>query len=350
MTFSTRLRLAVALLATAAAPALLPAQAPPRLTADMREAVRALDRIAIVPLERWSTSFWAVGVIVDSTAYRRAREFAPRFFERDTTREMIPGDMARALEVASRVERPSRATVIAIMVDSVPGGMEQGHDGADGPNLTRYTVTELQARDGRCVLLIRSYKFVKGDGGQWGFGRVAFGPERASACKSHRFWSDSLPATPPLRVGTRADLLRLAEAYVAEPDYPALRRVLLAEALRRSAGPEPWIQLAFTPTDVPWICDTGGNRDAVELRRQATALFVAGNVAAQLRAGAVGDSSAAGAEAVSEAFQRDDYLLLAARPYRATGADPRINWPPAVIEAHVAKLTPARARQCAAAP
>jgi hypothetical protein len=158
------------------------------LTADMRAIDAGLLRVARSTLERWGGTFHAYAAYVpDTIGPVRVNQIGPQSMPASRQPSAFRESLRQAVRNFARSDAPPRT--IGIMTDSIAGPIEQAVDGADGPDLPRLAITELEDRSGRCVRIEREYKFLPEPKGDWGLGTVKFGAARITRCVRSGYWT-----------------------------------------------------------------------------------------------------------------------------------------------------------------
>jgi hypothetical protein len=156
---------------------------------DMRLIDSALMKRARTVLERYGSTFYADGVYVPDTAGPvRVLEIGPN----ETVEPRTPNGFREAYRSALRNEqryRPQSRT-LGVMTDSIAGPLNEAVDGADGPDLPRFAITELEDRSGKCLRVERSYRFVKEPKGDWEMGTVMFDAPKITRCAWIDYWAN----------------------------------------------------------------------------------------------------------------------------------------------------------------
>ena len=168
------------------------------LTSEMKVLDSALLASAHYTLERWGTTFHAFAFYVPDTS-RSVNVFEVGLPHSVDSR--LPSAYRDTLRSALRVRqaREPDARAIGIITDSIVGPMEEAVDGADGPDVARMAITELEDRTGRCRRIERDYHFAKEPKGDWGWGTIVYGPPRITRCEPIGYWpnySELAPVVP----------------------------------------------------------------------------------------------------------------------------------------------------------
>ena len=169
---------------------------------------QSLERSRAV-LERFGNTFLAAAFYVVDTTPPVVLEVGLEHY----VEERIPSVHRDSLRSATRAHlRHGNGRTVGIITDSIAGPIREAIDGADGPDFHRRAITELEDISGRCRRIERDYRFLKDSGGDWGFGKVEFGPPVISQCDPVGYWpvdsskSEIVPTRPHLAAPIVRDL------------------------------------------------------------------------------------------------------------------------------------------------
>lgn len=168
-------------------------------------------------LERWGTTFHSFALYVPDTA--RSSQVMEIGLPHAVDSE-LPSAYRDTLRSALRVRqlREPDARAIGIMTDSIDGPIEDAVDGADGPDVARKAITELEDRSGRCRRIERDYHFASEPKGDWGLGTVVYSPPRITRCQPTGYW----PTYPPSEIPVTRSRPHLAAPIVRPLDISSL--------------------------------------------------------------------------------------------------------------------------------
>ena len=179
------------------------------LTPEMKALDSALLASARYTLERWGGTFHSFALYVPDTST------SMQVFEVGLPHAVdsrLPSAYRDTLRSALRVRqaREAEARAIGIITDSIAGPIEEAVDGADGPDVARMAITELEDRSGRCRRIERDYHFAKEPKGDWGWGTIVYGPPRISRCEPTGYWPaySELGPVVPSRARLAAPIMR----------------------------------------------------------------------------------------------------------------------------------------------